>query len=160
MDLGKNELTFGLWRSPIYVCTRNSLALAKFTITWVTSLPVGEPWRRQRQQADRQQQRDSHHQQGNLQVHINRGKEAASPHQDIVNRGWRPLLMGFWPLWRRRRHDIFNAVSRTLITRSKGSPGRDACGEPANRLRGPWNISHVKTGPIFLTSAACPKMQQ
>ena len=61
-----NELTLAGCVSFLYHCTVNSLALAKSIITWVTSLPVGESGRRQRQQAERQQHRDSDRRQGNL----------------------------------------------------------------------------------------------
>ena len=105
-----NELTLAGCVSFLYHCTVNSLALAKSIITWVTSLPVGESGRRQRQQAERQQHRDSDRRQGNL---------------GFAGSGY--------IVWKT------DCNVRTLITRSKGSPGRAACGEPVNRLRGPWN---------------------
>ena len=140
MDFELGKLTFGRLCLRSIFCTGNSLALAKFTITWVTSLPVGESWRRQRQEADRQKQGDSNRQQGNL-----REKH-------------------FWGLsglyMTKSRHDMFNAVFRTLITRSKGSPGRDACGEPANRLRGPWNIPiSISACKRLLFRTACQQVE-
>ena len=64
---------------------------------------------------------------------------ASAKRQIARNRGIRTANKGTWQVITIsfKYHSCLDVF--TLITRSRGNPGRDACEEPANRLRGPLN---------------------
>ena len=73
---------------------------------------------------------------------------ASAKRQIARNRGIRTANKGTWEVITVLFKNHSCLVVFTLITRSRGNPGRDACEEPANRLRGPLNNFQVDADDV------------